>query len=104
MTRKTDSAADGGVYCAPYEGMQALRVVMLLVTVLICYLLFFHSAAKVQSPGSDPMAPDAVVTGSPSAAHSQYKEALNRAHAAAKSMQDSRKEADSELGAVPGEK
>ena len=33
--------------------------------------------------------------GSRHAVHSQYKEAMDRAHAAAKSMQDERKEADS---------
>ena len=84
--------------------MQALRVVMLLVTVLICYLLFFHSVGKVDSTASEALSPDATATGSPSTAHSQYKEAMDRAHAAAKSMQDERKEANSELGAVPGEK
>ena len=67
---------------------------MLLVTVLICYLLFFHSAAKVDNPASAALAADAVAKGSPTTAHSQYKEALDRAHAAAKSMQDERKEAD----------
>ena len=74
--------------------MQALRVVMLLVTVLICYLLFFHSATKVENPSSEALAPGATATGSPSTAHSQYKEAMDRAHAAAKSMQDERREAD----------
>ena len=75
--------------------MQALRVVMLLVTVLVCYLLFFHSASKPGTSGTEALPPDALATGSPATARSQYKEAMDRAHAAAKSMQDERKEADS---------
>ena len=41
--------------------------------------------AALSSPGA-----------SPATAHSQYKEAMDRAHAAAKSMEDERKEADSQ--------
>ena len=67
--------------------MQALRVVMLLVTVAFCYLLFIRS----QKVGGDESGP-----GASTAAHSQYKEDMDRAHAAAKAMQDERKEADSD--------
>ncbi len=78
--------------------MQALRVVMLLVTVAICYLLFFHSQ-KTANQTADPLTADLAVVGTPSAspasAQTQYKEDMDRAHAAAKSMQDERKEADS---------
>ncbi len=75
--------------------MQALRVVMLLVTVAVCYLLFFHSQPTVEVIPTDPAVPGVVAAASPATAHSQYKEAMNRAHAAAKSMQAERKEADS---------
>ena len=72
---------------------------MLLVTVAVCYLLFFYSQPKLESQATDPLNPDAVAVaspgGTPVSVHSQYKEAMNRAHAAAKSMQDERKEADS---------
>ncbi len=68
--------------------MQALRVVMLLVTVAFCYLLFLRSQ-KVDDAATDPANPSSV-------AHSQYKEDMDRAHAAAKAMQDERKEADAD--------
>ena len=75
--------------------MPALRIVMLLVTVAVCYLLFFHSQPKLDVIAVDPPAPGIATAGTPATAHSQYKEATDRAHAAAKSMQDERKEADS---------
>ncbi len=79
--------------------MQALRVVMLLVTVAVCYLLFFHSQPTVEVIPTDPASSEGAVAGqhagSPATVHTQYKEAMNRAHAAAKAMQDERKEADS---------
>lgn len=73
--------------------MQALRVVLLLVTVAVCYLLFFYSQSKTEVIAVDPLAPGMAVTSTN--AHTQYKEAMDRAHAAAKAMQDERKEADS---------
>ena len=63
------------------EGMQALRLVMLLAAVPVCYLLFFHS-----QPAGNASAP---------AAHSQYKREMDQAHAAAKQMQAQKAEADS---------
>ena len=87
------------VICSQKWPMQALRVVMLLVTVAICYLLFFYSQPKTDDPMTDPLNPDAVAVASPgrspASVHSQYKEAMDRAHAAAKSMEDEKKEADS---------
>lgn len=68
---------------------------MLLVTVAVCYLLFFYSQPKVDVIAVDPPVPGVATNGHPATAHSQYKEAMDRAHAAAKSMQDERKEADS---------
>lgn len=68
---------------------------MLLVTVAVCYLLFFYSQPKLEVIPTDPLQPGAVAAGSPATVHSQYKEAMDRAHVAAKSMQDERKEADS---------
>ena len=81
--------------------MMALRLLMLLVTVAVIYLLFLRS----QTPSTD-LPPDLVQSAataapgespgrSPQAAHSQYKEAMDRAHAAAKLMQDQHKDADS---------
>ena len=63
---------------------------MLLVTVALCYLLFVHSQTKIDPVAADPASPAAATT------HSQYKEAMDRAHAAAKAMQDERKEADAQ--------
>ena len=72
---------------------------MLLVTVAVCYLLFFHSQTKEDNQADAALTADMTGTSSPAAspgtAHSQYKEAMDRAHAAAKAMQDERKEADS---------
>ena len=66
------------------RGMQALRVVMLLITVAFCYLLFVRS----QKVGGD-----ASAAADAPAVHSQYKADLDRAHAAAKAIEDARKEA-----------
>ena len=91
-----------GAPCAPLRLMMALRLLMLLVTVAVIYLLFLRS----QTP-SENLPPDLVQSaspvaasgeahaGGPQAAHSQYKEAMDRAHAAAKMMQDQHKDADS---------
>ena len=62
--------------------MPALRLVMLLAAVPVCYLLFFHSQ------------PDENTKSTPGA-HSQYKRDLDKAHEAAKQMQAQRTEADS---------
>ena len=61
--------------------MSALRLVLVLAAVPICYLLFFHSQPD---PAAAPDSP----------AHSQYKQAMDKANAAAKAMQDERAEAD----------
>ena len=78
--------------------MQSLRIVMLLVTLTVGYLLFFHS-----QPQPSALPPDLTKTATTSAANpdgtaprTEYKEAMNRAHAVAKQMQDQRKEADSD--------
>ena len=63
------------------EGMQALRLVMLLAAVPVCYLLFFHS-------------PPAGNNSSTPAAHSQYKREMDQARDAAKQMQAQKTEAD----------
>ena len=68
---------------------------MLLVTVAVCYLLFFHSQPQTEVIPVDPLTPAVATAGHPPTVHSQYKEAMDRAHAAAKSIQDERKEADS---------
>ncbi len=70
---------------------------MLLMTVAVCYLLFFHSQPQTEVIPTDPADPAVAgqPAGTPASVHSQYKEAMNRAHAAAKAMQDERKEADS---------
>ena len=76
--------------------MQALRILMLLVTLAVGYLLFFHSQPQPSSLTPDLTKPDgtAAVTAGPTP-RTQYKEAMNRAQAVAKQMQDERKEADS---------
>ena len=78
--------------------MQALRILMLLVTLAVGYVLFFRS-----QPASSDLPPDLAkppgTTVSTEAAtpapRTQYREAMNRAQAVAKQMQDERKEADS---------
>lgn len=71
-----------GVQNAFSGGMPALRIVMLLAAVPVCYLLFFHS----QPAGKTNATPEA---------HSQYKRDMDQAHEAAKQMQGQRAEADS---------
>lgn len=79
---------------------------MLLVAVVLIYLMFLRS----QTPTAD-LPPDLVQSGaavsvapgaSPAArvpqAHSQYKAALDKAHAAARQMQDQHAEADAAGG------
>ena len=70
-----------------FGGMQALRLVMLLAALPVCYLLFYHpksasqmildNAAKIDSALSSPT-PDA---------HSEYKRDLDKARDAARQMQ-----------------
>ena len=76
--------------------MQALRILMLLVTLAVGYVLFFHSQPQPSSLPPDLTRPDgtAAATTGPTP-RTQYKEAMNRAQAVAKQMQDQRKEADS---------
>ena len=78
--------------------MQSLRIVMLLVTLAVGYLLFFHSQPQPSTLPPDLTKPDntaAVADPNNPAPRTQYKEAMNRAQAVAKQMQDQRKEADS---------
>ena len=70
---------------------------MLLVTLAVGYVLFFHSQPQPSELPPDltkPVGTTAATADSP-APRTQYKEAMNRAHAVAKQMQDERKEADS---------
>ena len=78
--------------------MQMLRIVMLVVALALGYVLFFHS----QTPRSDlreasqPATADGVQADLPQGTpRTQYKQAMDKAQAAAKAMQDERKEADS---------
>ena len=80
----------------------ALRLLMLLVTVAVIYLMFLRSQTPtadlppdlVQSSAADSVAPGASPAPAVPRAHSQYKEALDRAHAAARQMQAQHAEAD----------
>ena len=74
--------------------MQMLRIVMLLVALAFGYVLFFGTQPKPTDLPPDLTRPgQAATTDLP--AHHQYKEAMDRANASAKAMQDERKEADS---------
>ena len=73
--------------------MTTLRILMLLATVAICYLLFLRgmpAPTPAHSAGADQ--PDAASV----EAHSQYKQAMDKAHAAARQMQAQRAEADAQ--------
>ena len=76
--------------------MQALRIVMLLVVLAVGYLLFFRSQPKASDlppkEAAASVAPGAKPAATP---RTQYKEAMDRAHAAAQQMKDGRAEADS---------
>ena len=65
-----------------FDGMSALRLVMLLAALPVCYLLFFRS-------------PPAAAPSSAPEAHSQYKRDMDQARDAAKQMQAQKAEADS---------
>ena len=68
-----------------------LRILMLLATVAICYLLFLRvGLGPAHSPGTD--RPDAATVAVPD----QYKAAMDKAHAAAQQMQAQRAEADAQ--------
>ena len=64
---------------------------MLMATVAVCYLLFLHGGAAPTPTGG-------VGKGVPNSAsrteQSQYKQAMDKAHAAARQMQAQRAEAD----------
>lgn len=76
-------------------GMQALRVMMLMVALAFGYVLFFSTQSKQADVSIDPSKPAAVVSKDP-AVQDQYKQAMNRAQAAAKAMQAERREADAD--------
>ncbi len=69
---------------------------MLLVTLVVCYLLFLRTQPALNSPRSN-----TTLTGEPAdpratpALSSEYKQAMDKAHAAARQMQAQRAEADS---------
>ncbi len=76
--------------------MMALRLVMLLVAVALIYAMFLKTQTK-----PDELPPE-LVQSSPAAvspasrqAHDPYKEAMDRAHAAADAMKAQHKDADS---------
>ena len=73
--------------------MITLRILMLLAAVAICYLLFLHvSPTLAPTPAAGTDLPDTAAV----QPHSQYKQAMDKAHAAARQMQAQRKEADSQ--------
>ena len=77
--------------------MQALRILMLLVSLAVGYVLFFHSQPQPSSLPPDLTKPDgAVAVAVGPTPRTPYKEAMNRAQAVAKQMQAERKEADSD--------
>ena len=82
--------------------MQALRLLMLVLVLVLAYLLVLRPTTKTEDlppnlvesavPGATPAG--ARPGGPPRAAHSQYKEAMDRAHAAVRQMQDQHADAD----------
>ena len=76
---------------------------MLVVVLALAYLLVLRPQTKtedlppdlVETNATPSDAPGAPPAHSPTQAHSQYKEAMDRAHAAAKQMQAQRADADS---------
>ena len=70
--------------------MASLRIMMLLVALAVCYLLFAHT---LPPPGARHIG-DAEGLPPGTAAQSQYKQAMDKAHAAARQMQAERAEAD----------
>ena len=72
--------------------MMALRLVMLLVAVALIYAMFLKTQTKPEElpPELVPSSPAAVHA--PQRAHDPYKEAMDRAHAAADAMQAQHKQ------------
>ena len=68
--------------------MIALRILMLLAAVSVCYLLILHLGPSPVAVS--PQGPEAAAL----PAHSQYKQALDQAQAAARKMRAQRAEAD----------
>ncbi len=73
-----------------FFGMASLRIMMLLVALAVCYLLFVRTQTV---PGTRK---DGTADGLPpgTTAQSQYRQAMDKAHAAARQMQEQRAEAD----------
>ena len=92
------------VVCSDRFLMGALRLVMLLVAVVLIYMMFLRSQTPTADLPADltqsttPAAPGAPAPAAQGGAHSQYKAALDRAHAAARQMQDQHAEADAAGG------
>ena len=82
--------------------MQTFSGLALLVVLAICYMFYFHTQPQSGDGTSDGLAPVAVTTVRNSAGvtrtsgpHSVYKADLDRAHAAARQIQQTHAEADS---------
>ena len=80
--------------------MRLLQSLLLIVTLAICYLVFFRSQATGPRFANDGTRTDQTETSEkgdtrPATAHSQYKVDMDRAHVAAEQMKASHKEADS---------
>ena len=70
--------------------MIALRILMLLAAVSVCYLLILHLGPAPGAAGPNP--PEAAAL----PAHSQYKQAMDQANAVARKMRAQRAEADAQ--------
>ena len=77
--------------------MMALRLVMLMVAVALIYAMFLKTQTKPEElpPELVQASPTAVTTPASQRAHDPYKEAMDRAHAAADAMKAQHKDADS---------
>ena len=98
--RRAAALQIGASNALPSSSMQALRILMLVVILVLAYLLLvLRPQSKpvdlppdlVEANAASPASPAA----SPVSVHSQYKEAMDRAHAAAKQMQAAHADADS---------
>ncbi len=76
-------------------GMQALRLVMLLAALLVCYLLFYHPKSASQMVLDDTAKIDSALPSATPDANSEYKRDLDKARDAARQMQAQKAEADS---------
>ena len=74
--------------------MMALRLVMLMVAVALIYAMFMKTQTKTEElpPDLVQSSPAAVGHHAPQTTHDQYKEAMDRAHAAADAMKAQHKE------------